>query len=571
MESLSLIRPLICLAALLPFAAPARAGWVTDGVPLCTASGAQSSACSATDGAGGAIVAWVDGRSGTPDIYAQRVRADGTVAWAANGIAICTAAGAQLTPSIAADGSGGAFIVWQDARNGVANPDIYARHVDGSGTPTWSEVAVCSVAGVQENPVAVSDGVGGLYVAWEDQRSGTDSDIYAQRLTSTGVPQWNVNGVPVCNAIRDQVSLVCAPDGTGGLLAAWEDARRSDMVSDVYVQRLDGSGAPVWAANGVPADSPYGLRMAYAPRVVDDAAGGALVAWEDYRNGVDGGIYGVRVNASGAKAAPWDTSGSEVCDLAGSNQTSPTVARDGAGGMIVVWSDDRSGTSEDLYAQRMSGSAARLWTVTGVPVCVATGDQAGAESVQDGSGGALVAWYDYRGGSATVLYAQRITSTGAIGAGWTVDGMPVCTARADQQAPTLVAGTNGSAVVAWQDYRDSLSSYDIYAGRVAGEQVSVPTAPSALVRLGEPVPNPAFAVTSLALELPSARPVRAGVFDLSGRRVRGLLAGGALGAGVQRLAWDGADDAGTPVPAGVYFVRVEAGGPALVRRIVRLR
>ena len=50
-----------------------------------------------SDGSGGAIIAWMDSRSGAHcDIYAQRINASGVVQWTADGVAISTAAGAQI-------------------------------------------------------------------------------------------------------------------------------------------------------------------------------------------------------------------------------------------------------------------------------------------------------------------------------------------------------------------------------------------------------------------------------------------------------------------------------------------
>src|SRR5262245_42245589 len=48
-----------------------------------------------SDGAGGAIIFWIDGRTANYIIYAQRITADGAVApgWPGGGLAICTASG----------------------------------------------------------------------------------------------------------------------------------------------------------------------------------------------------------------------------------------------------------------------------------------------------------------------------------------------------------------------------------------------------------------------------------------------------------------------------------------------
>ena len=59
------------------------------------------------------------------------------------------------------------------------------------------------------------------------------------------------------------------------------------------------------------------------------------------------------------------------------------------------------------------------------------------------------------------------------------------------------------------------------------------------------------------------------IYDVSGRRVRGLDAGNA--GGRVGATWDGRDDAGRPVPAGVYFARLPNGGRERTRKMVLVR
>ena len=83
-------------------------------------------------------------------------------------------------------------------------------------------------------------------------------------------------------------------------------------------------------------------------------------------------------------------------------------------------------------------------------------------------------------------------------------------------------------------------------------------------------PNPARDRTSFVVEsdLEGARSVI--VFDVRGRVVRRLEDSGAT-AGLRTLPWDGRDDAGRPLPAGVYLVRVEVGGRVAAGRVSLLR
>jgi hypothetical protein len=100
--------------------------------------------------------------------------------------------------------------------------------------------------------------------------------------------------------------------------------------------------------------------------------------------------------------------------------------------------------------------------------------------------------------------------------------------------------------------------------------VGVPAspAPAAALRLNAG-PNPFAGATRLAFTLPREAVVELGVFGIDGREVAPLLRG-ARAAGPHALSWDGRDARGARVPAGVYFVRLAAGGASATRRVVVL-
>lgn len=88
----------------------------------------------------------------------------------------------------------------------------------------------------------------------------------------------------------------------------------------------------------------------------------------------------------------------------------------------------------------------------------------------------------------------------------------------------------------------------------------------------EATPNPFADGLVIRLALPagvSAASVRAAIFDTRGRRVRALDP--PRGQDRFTLLWDGRDRDGREAPNGIYFCRVEAGGFAVVRRVVRVR
>ncbi|MBK7735883.1 MAG: hypothetical protein IPI36_12105 [Chitinophagaceae bacterium] len=131
--------------------------------------------------------------------------------------AICNYTSHQMDVQMVSDGSGGAIVVWRDGRN-IANAiDIYAQHISASGNLLWNvdAVPICNAASDQFAPRLVSDGANGAIIAWYDNRSG-NYDIYAQRINSSGVVQWTTDGVAICIATGNQNAHQLLADGNGG-------------------------------------------------------------------------------------------------------------------------------------------------------------------------------------------------------------------------------------------------------------------------------------------------------------------------------------------------------------------
>jgi hypothetical protein len=83
-------------------------------------------------------------------------------------------------------------------------------------------------------------------------------------------------------------------------------------------------------------------------------------------------------------------------------------------------------------------------------------------------------------------------------------------------------------------------------------------------------PNPFLGLTTVEFALAKRQDVQVGVYDVTGRQVR-LLHSGSLGAGVQRLEWDGVDMTGQRSNNGIYFIRMERGGERLQTKVILRR
>jgi hypothetical protein len=559
---------LVVVLALLLAATSVLAQWPDDpavNLPLSLADGEKYDVFAVTDGQGGAIVVWEDERAGDGDIYVQRVDAEGNVLWQADGVPVCTAAGDQAvynsstgttgyTPLVA-DGSGGAWIVWHDDRAwNSTTRDVYAQRVNASGEILLASdgVAVASGAGMETRPTACSDGQGGVIVVWDDRNADpVFSDIYGQRLDADGRPVWNDGQpVPLVAVGWDQYGQSICSDGAGGAFVAWSDGRVD--VGDVYVQHLDADGTAQWTPNGLAVCTRSGTQDAITARLSGD--GDLLLAWVD-RRGSGPDIYAQKL--SGDTGAPRWTAGGFAATTAANSQYRPALCPDGSGGAIVAWFDYRNAPSGppwnlDIFAQRITAEGAAAWTVGGISVCGAPDAQRDVDLVSDGQGGAFLAWEDNRGGTSEEdIYAQHLDASGEIQ--WAVDGVAVSTAPNNQKRPDLVRG-GGGVIMVWPDDRDVLYESDVYAARVeAVDPTAAPIAPAAGLVLEMRGPD------RLAFALPRAGRVTADVFDVRGRRVTTLVQARWHEAGWHELALDRTDRAGRPLPSGVYQVRVRSG------------
>jgi predicted lipoprotein with Yx(FWY)xxD motif len=383
------------------------------------------------------------------------------VLWTANGVTITTAAFDQLDIAMISDGLGGAILTWEDNRANVVNcPDIYAQRVDASGATLWTAdgVSICNEASAQHNPRLVSDGSGGAFITWQDDRAG-DYDIYTQRIASGGAVQWTTNGVATCTMATDQLKPDICSDGADGVIITWFDYRATTDFN-IYAQRQGPSGAIVWAVDGVVMNNNVGYDQ-INPRIVSDGMGGAIIVWQDYVTGITSDIYAQRVAAAGA--VQWTATGVIICTAAG-NQTNPQIVTDGNSGAFITWEDYRDTANCDIYAQRIAADAAINWPATGYLICGADSNQTHPTMVSDGNLGAVVAWQDRRN-SNWDIYVQGFDTTGAgIEIGSPPDGSTLHLSPASPNPSVAAVGISYSLPKSGEV---ELAVYDIVGQKVA--------------------------------------------------------------------------------------------------------
>ena len=368
------------------------------------------------DGTGGVVVAWEDYRSsGKSLMYAQRINAAGVPQWAANGVLLMSAGSGPSRPyatnsRIATDGAGGAILTWMQAVIVDGITVVRAQRVSSAGARMWGTngTSLSLLSGEQIDPVIASDAAGGAYVAWTEQR--TNYYLYAQRFNSLGVPQWTANGITVAVPIggSGQFHASMVSDGAGRALLAWADARtEGGVTTDIWAQALDAVGNRLWSGSGN-AVCQEGLTQDY-PSIAADGAGGAFIAWEDRRSSVSS-IHAQHVLLNSTHA--WTLNGLLVAGSS-TDKIQPRVIADATSGMIVAWSDLQDAYG-DIRARRVNSSGALVPAAGPVDVANAPDLQTSPVIAADALGGAVIVWADYRTGDNDIR-AERFDGSGVLG------------------------------------------------------------------------------------------------------------------------------------------------------------
>lgn len=521
-----------------------------------------------SDATGPVVLSYAANPSTGADLHAWRLLAPpGEGEETPRELSVCSARGDQLDPAAVPDGSGGLLVVWEDFRSGH-DLDLYAQHLLASGAidPTWPHdgAAVCRASGAQMQPQIVSDGEGGALVVWRDRRSGAD-DVFLQHLRSDGTtdPAWP-DGRSIASGARVRTNPAVMPDGSAGVIVAWQqprDGSGADIVARQFLpDGLPGVGWPeqgrvVGGASGDPVD----------PVIVSDGAGGCIVAWTDLSRPEATRLFAQRILSSGERDPRWAEAGNALSAAKGS-QRQPSLVADGSGGAFVAWQEGNaeSGESRVLVDHLTdAGTMDSAWPEKGLLASTAKGVQVTPRLARTGNALA-VAWLDRKDPGAVRAYAQRVLLEGKLDPSWSAEGSALSADPADD----LVLATSGpdAAHAAWRDP----GAWQVHSIRLGATPPELANAGRVRTEMLAPRPNPASSAVTFRFTLATRQRARLAVFDIQGRRVAAPI-DRTLDPGPHDVAWNRRDAHGGLAPNGVYFVRFDAEGIRSSKRFVLTR
>jgi hypothetical protein len=335
-------------------------------------------------------------------------------------------------PSLVSDGSGGAFVFWNETPYNYGT-GLYANHIDAEGNYLWGVEGKQIAAGEVSPPEAISDGTGGAIVAWGDKNG-----LYVQRPDSAGNPVWTWKEAYTELGLQGMTG-----DGSGGAILL-----RQDRSEQVYVQRISAEGVSLWEEGSANIGR---IQYAYMGMpIVSDGSGGAVVIWEDPNRE---GVFAQRVSQDGELL--WTRDGVPITSRTGETER-PQLINDGTGNFIITWTEHsfEEGFRETVYVQKLSADGNRLWGEQGIMIHDSTEMQSDPHLTADGSGGCIVVWREtqHLDFKASEVLAQRMSSAGEML--WQEDGVPVSDITQGSPSPDLgvvyiIGDGDGGSTLIW--------------------------------------------------------------------------------------------------------------------------
>lgn len=402
---------------------------------------------------GGSFLSWFDGIASGYDVRIQKVDATGAEIMPHLGTLVADRGFSSTQDyGLAVAASGDALLVFRDDRPG--GTQITAARITPTGAAAWGALGVqlTSTASFVASPKITGTSDGGAMVAWTQ-----DSSVRLQKLDASGAKVWASDVVLTPAAGSYSVSDLHSGGTADGILSMVYQTGGFSSPKRLVAQKFDATGAPLWGASPISVFDTGSLQFGNFPAFVPDNNGGAVFAWYGTSPLQ---CYAQRILANGSEAFPHN--GAPVSTNATQIRVDPHVSFiEETGETVVAWREQNAVQSQfGLGCQKFSPVGQRLFGPQGV-VLLPLG---GAEITNTRSVGGQYATFVFYSISVGLgqeeLRGVRVDATGSpLGAHFSVS-----TAVGGKARLAVSQSAIGQSILSWNDARTDGS--DIYAQNV---------------------------------------------------------------------------------------------------------
>lgn len=355
------------------------------------------------------------------------------------------------------DQIGGLFLLWQETKSGLRS-DINFLHVNGDGKLSFrADGKRISGSGISNSvPVCKPGPYNSAYIIWKETGPGSSEQIRAQRVSSSGNLLWDKDGIIISSGTRSIGDFSAASDKNGRLFICYLP-READGHGfyGIRMQVLSSDGK-LMLPEGLDIPGSPNKKSSVLP-VVDNTGSLAIFWLENItdKTVLMSQIINISGNLNDIKkpsviSDPSINVYSFIVKIINSN-------------FYVVWQTQKE--NKDIYHQLVNRGGKILWQKSGVQVLPSKGDQLNPQPIIS-EGNILLTWTDDSAEDKNILI-QKYDINGA--AMWNKSGIPVIKIRGDQFGQKVVSDGNQGAIITWIDRRFENLHGNIYAQRINNE------------------------------------------------------------------------------------------------------
>ncbi len=518
-------------------------------------------------------------------IMCQKVSFDGNLIGTNYAISDDKGGEPQFLPSVAADSSGNFFIVWEDSRRYPEYyfvPNQYGRRYDASGNPLCSEFKNNTYANASYSAIGINSNI--YLTAWACTEIDSNHQIYAQRFDYNGNSIGSNLQVSMSQGNYNLSFPKITTLSNGHFVIIWNE--NDGAKERTYGRLLDNNGLP------------YGNQ--FNPYVDSFAFNYGWTAVDEENNRFIVPLI-CSIDTIACAIQEFDYEGNPI--------STPIILNDepapyynfvnGAKGIdryLFIWGEEK------IIGQFLNNNLQKIGNNF-----IISDDTISPKNfyavVSHNDGKFFVVWDEARNNNYD-LYGQFFDSLGnRIDNNFRVDND---TTNSDQIYVSCFS-VNDRIYIVWSDTRMPANWYDIYCKVIewTGSQNIGEIKVKDKFAILSISPNPFKSATSIKFQIPirhdawrtksqinpnsqivpspfsfphwgegwgeGKSQISLMIYDVTGRLIKSFLLPTAHFLLLTSVEWNGTDDSGRRLPAGVYFVRLNCPEGILIQKVVKLK
>ncbi len=427
---------------------------------------------------------------------------------------------------------------------GAGFTDVWLIKTNSAGDTVWTRTY-----GGQENDICrmmepTTDG-GYIMAGYTSSYGAGSADVWLIKIEADGDTLWT----RTYGGTSWDGASAARQTADGGYIVVGTTVSFGPGANDIWLLKTDPQGDTIWTRTygGANGDDGWSVRQS--------SDGGYIIAGATLLDGVfDFDVLLVKTDSIG------DTLWTKTYGDSGWQEAYDVLETPGNGYVAIGLGQSADGDL-DAWMIRTDTSGDTLWT----RFLGGTFDDGATSFIRTSSGHYLIVGWTYSCGGNREAYLIKTDSLGDTL--WTGHY-----GYTDDEGGNYVAETSdGGYVMVGETNTFDIIFEDVWLVKL-GAETGVEEV--GFVRESRPSvrssPNPFRREVRIEWQTDAGSDANLAIYDVTGRKVRDLSVASGV-SGIQTVRWDGRDEIGRQVPAGIYFCRLAAGDLSATEKVILLR